>query len=1098
MKVVNKKLKKAQLATICLLVASIVFLGAYFTVGAIAKNIASNQTGGSSSSNNKLELWEGESSYLNQPVAYPAIQEKQMLVLRVDGPEGKFDISRYPDDQGSFMFHYYVDGQENSIPYVPPIYSAEGNFSYESLYAIEQNDGYGRIYYLTYLCSAIGSPYFTERIELPEGDDEESVAKRNALLAEYGLTASESTTVSFIYGERDKTTNLIVEGSEKTRHVTIGKKAVSGIGYYFMVADNNDEYRNCVYYTQSEYFKYALVGFHNFVKGMLVAEGIASDSTYEPYLTTDFKNWVGTTYEKESDKIFTFTESERNQGYENPEVVVSAGLKVPIDNGLDFTPESSDFNGYDVSKNGLYTFDLESLRSRDDYKRIEAALLGKNVGSYENEKILITLLNAIYTSESKLIDFDGDFGTVTYDYVISAIESVISDGGERTNGQVSADDSLVKVTYRYTVGGVTVKHDCHAVIDLNDLSDSDKAKLVGKEIGTLDTAETINFTYYKNVSEYTVERIDAVIKSDGSEKTTGTVLSSDNEIRIIYSVKYNGAVTETGKTAVIKLKDIPSADALKFRGCDIGKDFSEKDQLVFTKVDTNAKSTNEKYVVTEIISIFDENALQTDVITDTAYVNISYYREVGGVKGTVETAIVRLCDIKDTDRLAPLKTELMGKTTGKLGTNGFTVYNTDYYYENMREFVTYEISSIEFFVVNELIVSFRFANASVRDPYYGDTFFENTLKNEYKLYGLNSDSCESVVKYFGGIGTDSSSALGFAGETVAVGLTIENMQKYGLYAHRIYFELPRGIYDASEGKEGDSSDSLSDYDWFAELGFTLYISDPIFDENGTRVRYIGSDMYDLVAKVSAENLDFLEYDFVDFWARRNILMMSISKVEEIKLDFNMDDLKGEYDFDISFDRYYSGYVNNQYVSSNEYFEGSSPIDEQHVNVTTTADSFNTKIKEYMVASGSDKYVYGLTPLYNKTMGNGDTTYYPGSYDTLGTAYFNSVYEIIQLTRYQGRLTEDEQAKAYENECIFSINIKVSGAEDYYTYDFYRLDDRRVMVSLYRTDADGKILANGMKVSDFYITTFAFKKIVGSYVELLNGVIVDEEIAYPYS
>ena len=1097
MKVVNKKLNKAQLATICLLIASIVFLGAYFTVGAIADNIASNQTG-SSNTGNKLELWEGESTYLNQPVAYPSIQEKQMLVLRVDGPEGKFDISRYPDDQGSFMFHYYVDGQENSIPYVPPIYSAEGNFSYESLYAVEQNDGYGRIYYLTYLCSAIGSPYFTERIELPKGEDEESVAKRNALLAEYGLTESESTTVSFIYGERDKTTNLIVEGSEKTRHVTIGKKAVSGVGYYFMVADNNEEYRNCVYYTQSEYFKYALVGFHNFVKGMLVAEGIASDSTYEPYLTTDFKNWVGTTYKEESDKIFTYTDSERDKGYENPEVVVNASVKVPIDNGLDFTPDSSDFNGYNSSATGLYTFDLESLKGREDYKRIEAALVGKNIGSYENEKILITLLNAIYTSESKLVDFGGDFGSVTYDYVISAIESVISDSGERTEGAVTAEDSLVKVTYRYTVGGITVKHDCHAVIDLSDLSSEDKAKIVGKDIGALASAETISFRYYKNVSEYTVERIDAVIKSDGSEKTTGTVLSSDNELRIVYSVKYNGVVTETGKTAIVKLKDIPSADALEFRGCDVGKDLSEKDQLVFRKVDTNAKATNEKYVVTEIISIFDENALQAEIITDTTYVNISYYREVGGVKGSSETAIVRLCDIKDTDRLAPLKTELMGKTTGKLGNNGFTVYNTDYYYENMREFVTYEISSIEFFVVNELIVSFRFRNASERDPYYGDTFFENTLKNEYRLYGLNSDSCEEVVKYLGGIGTDSSSALGFAGETVAVGLTIENMKKYGLYAHRIYFELPRGLYDASEGKEDDSSDKLSDYGWFAELGFTLYISDPVFDENGTRVRYIGSDMYDLVAKVSAENFDFLERDFIDFWARRNILMMSIMNVEEINLTFNMDDYKGQYDFDISFDRYYSGYVNNQYVSSYEYFEGSSPIDEQHVNVTTTADSFGTKIKEYMEANADGRYVYGLTPLYNKTMGDGDTTYYPGSYDTLGTAYFNAVYEIIQLTRYQGRLTADEQARAYENKCIFSINIKVSGAEDYYTYDFYRLDDRRVMVSLYRTDADGKILSNGMKVSDFYITTFAFKKIVGSYVSLLNGLEVDEEIAYPNS
>ena len=1068
MKVVNKKLNRSQLVTICLLVASILLLAAYFTVSAIAKNMTSDST--ETPNTGSFELQEGESSYLNQPVAYPAIQEKQILLLQIDGPEGKFDISRYPDDQGSFMFHYYVDGEKNSIPYVPPIYSAEGDFSYESLYAIEQNDGYGRIYFLTYLCSAIGSPYFTERIELPKGTDEESVAKRNALLTEYGLTASESTMISFIYGERDNKTGYIVEGSEAVHKIAVGKQAVSGQGYYFMVDD-----RDCVYYTRSEYFKYALVGFHKFVKGMLVAEGIDSDSTYGPYLTTDFKTWIGEIYSDAEDQI------KYKDGFEKPEVVLGATSKTPV---VDFEPKDQDFDGYQYSEYDLYTFDLENLKNHPDFKRIESALLGKNVGSYENNEIILTLIKEIYQSSSKVINF-GNSGVMVYDYTISAIESVLSDSGERTDGQVSADDSLVKVTYRYTVGGVTSKHDCHAVIDLNTLSAENKAKLVGKSVGALAAPETVTVTYTKY--EYTVDKINEVTRADGTKKTAGAILSSDKSANITYTKWFNGESVETNS---VDIGIAGTANLSDFKGRLVGQELG--DVLKFARVE-NALAINEKCVVTEIMSIFDEKTMETDVVTDTSYINIAYYREINGVEGTTETTIIRLCDIKDTDRLAPLKTALLGKSKGKLANDGFTVYNTDCYYELMREFTTYEISHIEHYVLNEMIVSFEFYNASNRDPYYGDTFYKNTLENEYRLYGLNADSCQQVVKYFGGIGTDSNSAVGFAGETVAVGLTVKNMVKYGLYAHRIYFELPRGIYDISEGTEGDSSDELSDYAWYSELGFTLYISEATFDENGTRVRYIGSDMYDLIAKVSAEKLDFLEYDFVDFWARRNLLMVDITKVQEINLDFNMEDLNGEYNFNVVFDTYYGGYVNGKYQSSLEPVDGFSPITEQRVSVSTTPNSFNTKIKELMEQSGIGDYKYGLTPLYNKTMGNGeDNAYYPGSYDTLGTAYFNAAYEIILLTRYQGRLTDAEIAEASAKEKIFSIDIKIEGENNYYTYTFHRLDDRRIMVSLSHTYSNGEKL----QVSDFYITTFAYKKIVGNYVSLLNGLEVDEELSYP--
>ena len=941
-----------------------------------------------------LDVLEGEGTYLNQMVAYPAIQESQMLFIEISNKTGRFGVSRYPNDRGNFLFHYYVDGQEGAIPYTPPIVNAEGSFDYESLYAIETADGFGRIYYLSYLCSALGAPYFTERIQLPSTDTAEGAAQREALLKEYGLTKSESTMVSFEYGKRDSETGSIIEDSEEVHVLVIGDKALSGIGYYFMV-----DGRDYVYYTKSEYFSYALKGFGSFINGMLVSEGIDGESVYGPYLTTDFKTWTGTVFKEESDRVFT-NDMDGYKKYENPTVVAKGSYKVSVDKGIDYVPASSAFNGYEENESTDLKFDLEALKSHPEYARIKNAFVGKNVGE-QSDKITLTLLTELHNADGKLIDF-GSSDTVDYRYDVIAIESVITDSGEITAGTVDSSSELIKITYRYTVGGVTVGYDCHGVIDVTSLADSEAAKFVGK--------------------------------------TIGSPLGSD-----AFSLNVS-----------------------------------------YTKED--ALSSEEKYVLTGILSIFNSNGAVVDAVTEDTYVNISYYLVVGGKKGDVVTSIVKLADIKDGDRLAPLKTILLGK--GK-GSYDEVVYNENYYYELVREFSTYEISEIKYLIANEMIVSFAFCNASERDPFFGDTFYKNTLTNEYRLYGLNAGTCEAAVKLLGGVGTDSNSAVGLSGETVAIGLSVANMEKYGLYAHKIYFEMPRGIYDASEGLESDEQDELSDYDWLRTLGFTLYVSDATYDENGVRVRYIGSDMYDIVAKVTSDEFDFLEYGFVEFWARKNMVMMDITKLSQLKLEFEMADLAGDYTFDVSFVDAYGAYVNGEYVISEEKFSGAEPFEHEIIRVKASGDAFDTAFKQRFGTGWGD-----LATVYNETLGGGKASYYPGSRTTLGAAYFNNVYETLQLTAYLEDLTEAEQAAGFASPRIMRMHLKVEGKEYYYTYDFYRIDDRRIMVSLYRSDADGNKIEHLGEVSDFYITTFAFKKLVNNYVHLLNGMEVDETVHYP--
>lgn len=1010
MKAVERKLNKAQLATIWLLIISVLLAGAYAISIAIVNKRAKDNAA-SNGNNTVLDVREGEGVYLNTPIAYPRITESEILFMEISGGGEKYGVSRYPNDDGGFIFHYYVDGQKESIPYMPPIMTAEGSFNYESLYAIENSDGFGQIYYLTYLCSALGTPFFSERIDLPKDDTPEGKVKRETLLKNYGLTQSESTTITFEYCSRDGGTKEIIDGTYNWRVITIGGKALSDTGYYFMV-DNRDY----VYYTNSEYFSYALGGFASFVKGTLVSEGLEQDSVYGPYLTTSFKTWVGTVFNGAEDKVFTADMPGYNH-YENPTVVVKGDYKSSLDKGLDFVPSNNDFSGYETDEGVELKFDLEAMKNHHSYDRIKNTFVGKNVGEYQ-EKILLTLLEDLYTSDEKVISF-GEENSVEYLYEILAIESVISDEAERTSGTVGAEDTLLKVTYRYTVGGKTVAHDCHAVIDLND-----------------------------------------IIVDDNTEDA------------------YNPLADEAKNSFLGKPVGTPlGADAFTV-------------SVDYTKDENGSLKTTEKYVLTGILSIFDENAAPASAVTETSYVNISYYVEIDGVKGKTQTTIVRLCDLKEGDKLFALKEILLGKS--KSENLKETVYNGEYRYEFMREFATYEISEIKYFVANEIIVSFAFCNASQRDPFYGDTFYKNTLSNQNGIYGLNSGSCEAAVKLLGGVAGESNSATGLSGETVAIGLSLENMEKYGLYAHKIYFEMPRGIFDASESSDGSDSDVLSDFDWLTTIGFTLYISDVQY-ENGEKFRYIGSDMYDIVAKVTSEEFDFVEYGFVEFWARRNMVMMDIKKLEQIKFEFNMEDLQGDYAFDVTFKTVYQAYMNGQYYVSDTPINGYSPVERQIVRVKASADAFSTEFKDRV---GAEKWS-DLASLYDITIGGGKTSYYPGTDMTYGAAYFNSVYETLQLTAYVGCLTEDEQAKGFTMPRIMRMHLKVDGADEYYTYDFYRIDDRRIMVSIYRTDANGnRVEKYGEPVSDFYISTFAFKKLVNNYIHLLNGQPVDENVAYP--
>ena len=997
MKQVKKfKLSKTHKLLIIMAAVLALLIGAYFIISAIADS----KTPDEPEKTPPPQILDGEALYLNQAVAYPRLEEGQILSILVSNKEGTFDMTRWPDEKGCFWLGYDAgDGVEHMVQYIPPIVDAEGDFNYEDLYAIEMGDGYSRVYMLTYLCSALTTPYFTERIPVPKGDDPQSVKERSIILEEYGFTSGSVERVSFVYGNKDESGKISYEG---THSLVIGDRSLSGSGYYYMV-DNRDY----IYYTANNYFDYALMGFKSFVRGTLVAAGLAEDSTYEPYLTTDFKQWVNTLH-KEDGSVITA----------GSKIVCDGEAIMPLNKGADYVPPSGSVaDGYTYGGSEELVFDLDALRSHPDYERIKAILIGKEVGVYydvndpsanEKDRIYVTLINELIESYSKQINF-GDKTSLTYSYTVTAIESVITPTGElMTEGTEVGEENLIKVTYYYSIDGKSATSlPRHAVIDLNTvgLPADAVSTLRGEKVGTLASPVTFDLVY-------TAE---------------------------------------------------------------------------------NALTCEEALIISDIVAIYDAKGNDVDTVAENSYVVLRYYEIVEGVKSDKKQLTMSMADIEKDTKWDKLRAAIIGK--GKGENMELKVYNNVYYYELLRDFGCYAINSIEYFVTSEIVASFRFCNASNRDPFYGESFYENTIDNKYKLYGLNASACEEVVKVLGGIGENSNSSDGLHGETVAVCLTHEVMDEYGLYAYEIYFELPRGLYDSTEGTEGDGEDVLSDFAWYDTLGFTLYISEEDYDDEGNKIRYVGSDMYDLVAKIPAEKLVFLKYGFVDFYARRNLVLMNVANLENVSLEFNMEDLYGDFNFDVNVKTVYQGYVNGKFTTSYEHFTGATAVDKFYVNASCSEDSVETELSKYLDKLSMDEV--SVSALYNEVMGKGEELFVPGTIETVGVSNFKEAFELLQLTRYEGTLTEEEQQRAEGKEYIMKMQILIGGANSsslYYTYEFYRVDDRKVMVSLYQTNADGSIKTT--EVSDFYISTFSFKKLVNGFLGVLNAQEIDIEQGYP--
>ena len=247
-------------------------------------------------------------------------------------------------------------------------------------------------------------------------------------------------------------------------------------------------------------------------------------------------------------------------------------------------------------------------------------------------------------------------------------------------------------------------------------------------------------------------------------------------------------------------------------------------------------------------------------------------------------------------------------------------------------------------------------------------------------------------------------------------------------------------------------------------------------------------MYDLIALVDGESLSFLDYDFSEFWARKNLVYTNISNLEDMRVEFNMEDVKGDYGFAVTHKTIYI----TQNGLTYEYNEGATAADELRIAITQSGECMETEFSKYLEQLGTDST--SVTALYHQVMNGGEIMPLI-RYDTVGVSNFKNMYELLVRIRYEGTLTEEEQAAALLGEPIMRMRLKISSSAFYYNYDFYRISDRKVMVSVSRTDAEGNALSGAKPLSEFYISTLSFKKLVNAYVAILNGETVNSEMGY---
>lgn len=319
---------------------------------------------------------------------------------------------------------------------------------------------------------------------------------------------------------------------------------------------------------------------------------------------------------------------------------------------------------------------------------------------------------------------------------------------------------------------------------------------------------------------------------------------------------YIGDVTVNGKDYYVRLE---GRDAVYVSSSSLVAETAFVELSSFVSPTLSSFFVEYGYYYTEDFSIFTGKG---NVIDKNSLVTYTYRTFKDGVLSEEEPS--GPVDLRTAK--APIVTALLGK---RVGEGGFSFTLTE-----DGKSVEYRVSAVT--SVTPLSMAIDFVNASERSDFYSGVAYRFTAPDERLAYHPNSSHYMSVLEALGAlVGT----------KTVAVGLDLEELERYGLDAYVISFRTPK---DARYDSVNENDVLVDEYETVR-----LYISEK--QPDGTY--YVGSELTDVVAVVDGETLAFLEHTNA-WWLNSSLYSVNINKAGKLTFEFNYGDVDTTYTFDI--------------------------------------------------------------------------------------------------------------------------------------------------------------------------------------------------------
>ncbi|MBO4283459.1 MAG: hypothetical protein J5958_02445 [Clostridia bacterium] len=525
-----------------------------------------------------------------------------------------------------------------------------------------------------------------------------------------------------------------------------------------------------------------------------------------------------------------------------------------------------------------------------------------------------------------------------------------------------------------------------------------------------------------------------------------------------------------------------------------------------------------------------KNTVQTATIPKTGargYVAITYSVKRGGVLA-VERTILSLEGGNATfaeDEMARAIRATIDASSRKL-TLGYRKIPTTVQLpaDPFTAYLVYRDFKIEGILGTDETIGVRFVNETERDIFHGGSAYEITSPAARTIYSVGNDGLMDVLQ------TVFAEAKG--SETVAVGLTKENFEKYGLGAHAVYFEMPLGL----TYRDGTSMDvGIRD-----RVGFHLYFSERKTDAEGDYY-YAASDLYGIVVKapVSVCDFSFLDWEFRSEWLDDDMLLLSLTDVRDMTFDINYSDLKETHGFAVSVNPVYHTTMADEDITEKiyvAYVPGAKPtyvthtaLDAQYVETDNrnyndrneqgdyyrtdygVQVSENPDVKgKYDVRIVSNDGAIGLDQHYQNQRGGAELSRSGVTFEGVGN--FTKLITLIYTSKYSGSISPDELSPA-EAERIGDLLVRDSAGNYVLSDDdpaareravftvTLTLIDGRVFRLAFYPASDGRYLlsfedaAKGIVSREFYLYMGEIKNIVTAVRTVVAGGTVRYDQSY---